>query len=591
MPTMFLGIRFTATATAANAPPIPINPFPIVSMDSDPISLIAFPNINMAAPITVKAVALERICFAFPAITEKPATSARITPTPVSPFFIVSMSIDPKPETDFSKIRSAADNSMIASPCVALKFPNFEATMNAASSAMSTPTPTSPFVSLSVSSAPSFPTAFARILIASANSIIETALVFIFPPHFESAREAATISPISIVIPTRAPANLSESILAIFLRADASTRIAADISIIAIPNLFRPFCPLNVLSNNAIDAANSAKRMLIEANAPPSLSESINDNTKSEPARTAMEPAIFISISAFRLAWKSARVSFAPLIAPLNPSIIPANPPIASSAVLSNPVRFLMNFMMPTPIPVTIPPFNRSISESNPSPRNAFIIPSITFPRASTMIPPRFAKTGADALNASTNFPIASFATSPIFLNGSILAFSLSATLISPDVSGTLKCVSANFLIATTVPSICPFTDLRIGLTLSWNFCIVWLKTSLFFAAWSRDTSHSPIFPVTLKTPEPRLPSPFVIGNTALTSAPIPCFTRSKTANRPLKVFFRFWESLSLNFKCDVNSFRPLVRFISCSDVVAGKISRNASPTGLTTLIRPLNAF
>ncbi len=130
------------------------------------------------------------------------------------------------------------------------------------------------------------------------------ALVFTFPPHFESIMEEASNSPSNTVMPINAPVNLSESILEITFNAADKIKIAVENASIIVPalaNCITPFPP-RVLPNAAIAAESSTTKTLRAASAPESFSESINANTKSEPASTATAFAIFINTSAFKAA-------------------------------------------------------------------------------------------------------------------------------------------------------------------------------------------------------------------------------------------------------------------------------------------------
>ena len=109
--------------------------------------------------------------------------------------------------------------------------------------------------------------------------------------------------------------------------------------------------------------------------------------------------------------------------------------------------------------------------------------------------------------------------------------------------------------------------------------------------ASSSLTTQLPIVPVTLKKPLARLVSPSDNGRTALKAAKKPCFTMSTIANTPLNVFFRFSAVSPLTLKREVSSLIFSVSVYSCSPVMGGKISRNASFTGVTTLTTPSKAF
>jgi len=121
--------------------------------------------------------------------------------------------------------------------------------------------------------------------------------------------------------------------------------------------------------------------------------------------------------------------------------------------------------------------------------------------------------------------------------------------------------------------------------------CIATLNISVFLIVSSSFTSQSPKRAVTdkielAKSPVPpnREPTPFATATNA-------CLTMSITANKPLNVLFKFSEFVSLSFRCAVRFLNASVMLYSCCAVIGGKISRNASFTGLIILSTPSKAF
>ena len=93
IPTMFLGIKFTATVTAVRAPAIATRPLAISSQDIEPKSPTADAKIFIAAAISINAKPVEMTCLAFPVRFVNRATSANKAPTDTSPLAISSQSI------------------------------------------------------------------------------------------------------------------------------------------------------------------------------------------------------------------------------------------------------------------------------------------------------------------------------------------------------------------------------------------------------------------------------------------------------------------------------------------------------------------
>ena len=93
IPTMFLGMKFTATVTAVSAPAIETRPLAISSQDIEPKSLIADARIFIAAAISINAKPVEITCLAFPVRFVKRAISASNAPTDTRPLAISSQSI------------------------------------------------------------------------------------------------------------------------------------------------------------------------------------------------------------------------------------------------------------------------------------------------------------------------------------------------------------------------------------------------------------------------------------------------------------------------------------------------------------------
>ena len=117
------------------------------------------------------------------------------------------------------------------------------------------------------------------------------------------------------------------------------------------------------------------------------------------------------------------------------------------------------------------------------------------------------------------------------------------------------------------------------------------LNTSPCLMNSSSLTSQSPKVPVTPSIPAPRSPTPPRSEPTALNTAVTACLIISRTANKPLKVRFKFSEVVSLSFILSVRFLNASVKAYSCSEVIGGKMSRNASLIGAITLINPLAAF
>ena len=116
-------------------------------------------------------------------------------------------------------------------------------------------------------------------------------------------------------------------------------------------------------------------------------------------------------------------------------------------------------------------------------------------------------------------------------------------------------------------------------------------KISVFFTVSSSLTRYSPKLPVSDNTP-------FPAGKKRPINSPIPpatalkaCPTISSTANTPLNVFFRFFELSSPILNFAVRSRIRSVISANCFPVIGGKISLNASRTGLATLTSPSKTF
>ena len=94
--TMFLGIRFTAIATSARAPPIAIRPFAISEPLILPKSDIADANIFIAAAISIKARPVEITCLASPVSLVNAVISSRSAAIDARPLVISPHDIEPK---------------------------------------------------------------------------------------------------------------------------------------------------------------------------------------------------------------------------------------------------------------------------------------------------------------------------------------------------------------------------------------------------------------------------------------------------------------------------------------------------------------
>ena len=74
-------------------------------------------------------------------------------------------------------------------------------------------------------------------------------------------------------------------------------------------------------------------------------------------------------------------------------------------------------------------------------------------------------------------------------------------------------------------------------------------------------------------------------------TAVIACLPISRIENKPLNVVLSFSLCSLLSPRFSVNSLSRTVILYSCSPVIAGNISRNASLMGLTILIKALQEF
>ncbi len=300
--TMPLGIILAATATPANEPPIAASPFPISSQDILPNFLATETNIFIAAPTNANETPIDTMRFVFPASFVNSASSVSKAPTPASPFPISSQDIAAKsPQTDAS-ILSAADRITIP-VAVDMAFPlNFAVFRKNETSAKSTPTPARPLPSSSQLKPDKSSQAPARTRTATASTTrLPAPLMAVFPPR-PIILAAATIVPVSPMIPAIPTASPSMSSPLSFFNAEAIIRTDNEIATIAeivldIPNRLPPS-----LVTTAIAAIRSVNIAVITPVDVSSLSPSIRDKTRTAPARTAIAPAIFSNTSAFSCA-------------------------------------------------------------------------------------------------------------------------------------------------------------------------------------------------------------------------------------------------------------------------------------------------
>ena len=154
--------------------------------------------------------------------------------------------------------------------------------------------------------------------------MIPTNPVFTFPPYFDKTIATPVISTKSAVIAPKDPRSFSESISDIFFKADERIKIEAAIDIKAPMELITAFLFLSILLSKTNIPVNSPSKTLTAPKLPVNFSESIIDNTNMDPAMSARDTAIVLSVSAFKVDCNSSKVSVTPDITLL---MLPRNPP------------------------------------------------------------------------------------------------------------------------------------------------------------------------------------------------------------------------------------------------------------------------
>ena len=417
--------------------------------------------------------------------------------------------------------------------------------------------------------------AIARIRRADDNFLI--AFEALFTSFSGNNRIAATKDPRPTIIPRRAVPISSKDIVLNIFNATDSTKSKTDRPIMAFDILFKDpiFFPSESLPNIAIAPNNSMNNVVIAASEVVSFSESIRDNTNSEPAKIAIETAIFFKMSAFIDPVNALRASPTP---PRISFIFSKNPPALSVI----PVRDFMNFLIPKRIAANNPPFTRSNIELKSALPIASPILSLILWNASPIL-----------LAIATNIGATFFITLPrpinIFFNNSPRA------VRGLNLTSAFSVISANasptVLAKVLIPSATGLKKLPTVSTAFTIFSIALLNRSEDFIALSIPTIKSPIFPVNSRIPFPAGEIHPTNFEKPLNRAFIIWTPISNNANTPLNVLFRLFAVVSPILNFSVNFLRPSVKLYNCSDVIGGKISCSASFIGLITLITPSKAL
>ena len=295
IPTMFLGISFVAIATSAKAPPIETNPLAICSHENFAKSDIAEANIFIAAAISISARPEETTCFAFPVRLVNAATSRRSAPTAARPLPISSHFISPKSLQTDARIFIAAARITIPVAVVIALPPNLAVFKNKSTSASRTPTPTRPFANCSHCSFARSLTTEARTLIAAERISIPVAVEVAPLLNFAVAIKASN-SASRTPTPTRPAVSCFQLKSASFFTALERIRTAPANTI----NFVEPFpvTPSSLL-NTAIAPIKFANITVIAPSDAESFSLSINEIATIEAAKIAIAVAILINAPAF----------------------------------------------------------------------------------------------------------------------------------------------------------------------------------------------------------------------------------------------------------------------------------------------------
>ena len=377
--TMFLGIRFTAIATSARAPPIAIRPFAISEPLILPKSDIADANIFIAAAISIKARPVEITCLASPVSLVNAVISSRSAAIDVRPLVISPHDIEPK-SLQAEARTLIAEARMTIPVAVKTAFPlNFALFRKISTSARRTPTPTSPFAISSQSISPRLFTAVESILIAAANRIIPVADLEAFLSNLAVLRNRS-ISASNTPTPIRPSANCSGSNSPMFFMARLRTRSAAPIFIMAEAVLLAAFPSMLNLSKTAIDAISSANIVPIAASEPVTLSESIDESTSKLTESTAIDAAILPKASDFNFVCQASRLPRTPSKILVTPPPRPLTQSLRLVNVFSSSSTGSMNLLIAAIMPPAAKAFRKSRMPLKLALLRVLIRPSIAFP-------------------------------------------------------------------------------------------------------------------------------------------------------------------------------------------------------------------